>query len=1306
MTDNIDLGLSKNKSSLVNQNTLFDWEYYSKLSGNQFNSKNEAIADYLTTGWKKGYDPHPLFSVKYYKSNYKVNEEPLNHYLETGWELMYSPHPFFNPHYYLLNFENEFVTSAKKNEDSEAKSEQIIQYFKRQNVSLLEHYLLTGWKEQKPAHPLFSEIYFRENHPEIAKETNPLVAFLTGKKETSPHPLFDADYYLMNNPDLAEVDINLAVHYLTAGYREGRQPHPLFNGVYYTNSNQDVKESGINPLVHFIEHGYKETRNPHQLFDTKYYFKQCPQLIKENINPLEHYLESGYKTGINPHPLFNSAFYLKQNPVVEKAGINPLIDYLEVGYKLPRDPNPFFDTHYYRYLDGNIGKNNINPIIHYLQNALKYQNHCPSVVFENSHYVNKYPDIARHNLSPLTHFIEYGRFEGKTVGGRIEYALNNASGGKKDRLGRDNWLNGHVCIVSHEASRTGAPLIILKVVKWLVEKYQFKCSIILLDGGEIVDDFKKYGTVYNIKDMGLSSNHLTSTIVATFLASIFKYKPLFTIVNSATSHQVCEGLHRLGFPYYCLTHEFADPYWPQQLNNMLQAEHVFVPSNIVQDSFGRKDGIEKEYLSKISVLRQGVLTEEFGSSITKKEAKSKWIAELKNPRKIEVEQIEKSIETNKKTLDKLKEETNPENEYKLDELSKLLETEQLRLDKLYEQGNEVAITENTKIILGSGFAHGRKGIDLFYNIIVNVFNKIEDEDVVFAWLGHYNASNYNSIEYWINYDLKKTGLDKKVIFIGNKVQDEVDIYFKAADLFLLTSRMDPFPCVTLEAMACGLPVVGFDNATGSTEVIAGKEHTVFPYLNIEKTSDGIINLLHNKDLSNKIGAENTQIIQKDYAFENYVDEIVNFIEEKENLKEIANRKTLINGQLENTKPKVIALCTDWGLSGVNSVLEAMGKQLTKLGIEFSILFSQSEDHVHRSAHGGDGNIVLPELPFTYLKTESSNMKDWWSNIIGYYESQAPCILLTTFDFSGSSIIPALSNNVGAITWVQSDDPDYYEQTNRLGRYCNTIAVVSSYLKESISSLNPLFENNVSVVYNTTVFANEVVDSREDIKTNKKLTMIYTGRLVQYQKRVLDFIDIVKELDKTGIDYQLTLAGQDTTGGEIEGKLKEDLSEHIIDGRVRLAGRLTRDKLFIELKNHDIFLLISDFEGMPLSVVEGMSQGCVPIVSDMKSGTKELVIHQKTGYVLSTRDYSKWVELLVELHQYRKKLYGLSKAATEHIANNFTVEKSAANFADIINNIHGQIIENQYKRPAVIKAHNKTGDVLISQYLHGHKDLQD
>lgn len=73
-------------------------------------------------------------------------------------------------------------------------------------------------------------------------------------------PGFDIDFYNRRNPDVAATRQDPLEHYLTSGWKEGREPSAGFQGQAYLQAHPDVKAAGVNPLVHFLDHGLAEGR--------------------------------------------------------------------------------------------------------------------------------------------------------------------------------------------------------------------------------------------------------------------------------------------------------------------------------------------------------------------------------------------------------------------------------------------------------------------------------------------------------------------------------------------------------------------------------------------------------------------------------------------------------------------------------------------------------------------------------------------------------------------------------------------------------------------------------------------------------------------------------------------------------------------------------------------------------------------------------------------------------------------------------------------------------------------------------------
>ena len=92
--------------------------------------------------------------------------------------------------------------------------------------------------------------------------------------------------------------------------------------------------------------------------------------------------------------------------------------------------------------------------------------------------------------------------------------------------------------------------------------------------------------------------------------------------------------------------------------------------------------------------------------------------------------------------------------------------------------------------------------------------------------------------------------------------------------------------------------------------------------------------------------------------------------------------------------------------------------------------------------------------------------------------------------------------------------------------------------------------------------------------------------------------------------------------------------------VRLCGR--SNQIHEEYIKHDVFLMSSDFEGMPNSLLEAMACGMVCLSTDCKTGPKDMIEHGDNGFlspVNSIDSFANYIEQIIQMSQADRQKMG-------------------------------------------------------------------
>jgi glycosyltransferase involved in cell wall biosynthesis len=127
---------------------------------------------------------------------------------------------------------------------------------------------------------------------------------------------------------------------------------------------------------------------------------------------------------------------------------------------------------------------------------------------------------------------------------------------------------------------------------------------------------------------------------------------------------------------------------------------------------------------------------------------------------------------------------------------------------------KLGIGPDAFVVGGCGTMDWRKGIDLFIQAANHVAKSPEGAGIYFCWIGG-PVSWESHLE--LHYEIELHSLGERLFFLG-EVPDPAP-YLADLDLFLLTSREDPFPLAMLEAARQGLPVVCFEGSGGAAEFV-------------------------------------------------------------------------------------------------------------------------------------------------------------------------------------------------------------------------------------------------------------------------------------------------------------------------------------------------------------------------------------------------------------------------------------------------------------------------------------------------------
>lgn len=258
-------------------------------------------------------------------------------------------------------------------------------------------------------------------------------------------------------------------------------------------------------------------------------------------------------------------------------------------------------------------------------------------------------------------------------------------------------------------------------------------------------------------------------------------------------------------------------------------------------------------------------------------------------------------------------------------------------------------------------------------------------------------------------------------------------------------------------------------------------------------------------------------------------------------------------------------------------------------------------------------------------------------------------VLVANDFIELAMLSCHDPGRTVIHMLHGDDEYYYDLAIRHEAVIDAYIAISRAIYDTLQERLP--QRRDSIVY---VPFGVPIPSKIRSPMSGPLRLLFAGRLENGQKGIFDLPEIDRQLREAGTRVRWTIVG----GGPHEMELRRRWREAT---HVDWAGTKVNAEVLALYTRHDVFVLPTRTEGLPVALLEAMGAGMVPVVSDIASGVPEVVDSGITGFRPAVGDVAGFAAAIRALDNDRNRLETMSRAVRQVVTAHFDIRERVGGY---------------------------------------------